>query len=173
MAVTDPREHHDDLIEWHVEEAVDAETFEEHRAMEAYRTGWVAIGIVFDDADRLLLAYDEYDEQWVAPGGTLEPGETLADGLRREVREETGVEVVADEPVAVGDVVTRNGDADGEETTEFSVVFLSATAESTDIGDDLGVDDEEITDAGWFEELPEELYDRGGTAEALERCERW
>jgi 8-oxo-dGTP diphosphatase len=173
MAVTDPREHHDDLVEWHVEESVDGETFAEYSEMEAYRSGWVATGLVFDDDDRLLLAYHDGDGQWLAPGGTLQPGETLAEGLRREVREETGVEVIMETPLGVCDVVTYNEDADGEETIGFTVVFARASAETTALGQDLGEDDEAIEDAGWFEELPGEVYNREGTEELLEVCERW
>lgn len=39
--------------------------------------------------------------EWSVPGGMLELGETLHDGIRREVREETGLEV---EPVRVLEV---------------------------------------------------------------------
>jgi ADP-ribose pyrophosphatase YjhB (NUDIX family) len=42
--------------------------------------------------------------EWSIPGGALEVGETLAEGVKREVREETGLEV---EPVATVDVVDR------------------------------------------------------------------
>lgn len=38
---------------------------------------------------------------WEFPGGRREPGEALADTVRREVREELGVEVEVGEPVAV------------------------------------------------------------------------
>lgn len=172
MPPTDPREEYDDVLEWHVEEAVGAEEFGEHREMEAFRSGWVAVGYVFDDDGRLLLAYEEDPDdggEWLAPGGTVQPGESLAEGLVREVREETEVEVSVERPHGIADVVVRNGD----ETTSFSVVSFEATAESTEVGDDLGLDDEAIVDADWFEELPGDLYNRGGTEEILEACERW
>lgn|GEM_PF-97268 len=35
------------------------------------------------------------DTDWTPPGGVIDPGELLVDGLTREVREETGLEVVA------------------------------------------------------------------------------
>ncbi len=42
---------------------------------------------------------------WSLPGGRLEAGEYLADGLRREVLEETGLEVEIGELVGIFEVV--------------------------------------------------------------------
>ncbi len=55
-------------------------------------------GVITDDHGRALLIQRRDNHQWEPPGGVLEPGETIHDGLRREVREETGLDV---EPVAL------------------------------------------------------------------------
>lgn len=52
--------------------------------------------VVVDDDGRVLVIKRRDNGAWQLPGGVLELGETIHDGLRREVREETGVEV---EPV--------------------------------------------------------------------------
>ncbi|BAX96080.1 NUDIX hydrolase [Mycobacteroides stephanolepidis] len=50
-------------------------------------------GIVFDDDDRVLVIRRDDNGHWEAPGGVLELGESFEDGVRREVLEETGLEV--------------------------------------------------------------------------------
>ncbi|HEY3061321.1 MAG TPA: NUDIX hydrolase [Chloroflexota bacterium] len=52
----------------------------------------VAGAIVIDDDGRLLLQRRDDDNLWSTPGGAVEPGESLEDTARRELREETGLE---------------------------------------------------------------------------------
>ena len=47
--------------------------------------------------------------EWSIPGGMLELGEELAEGVRRELKEETGLEVEPLEIVAAFDRITREG----------------------------------------------------------------
>ncbi len=50
-----------------------------------------ATAIVFDDSGRMLLVRDADVDEWVAPGGSIEPNEAPADAVVREVWEETGL----------------------------------------------------------------------------------
>ena len=50
-------------------------------------------GITFDDVGRVLLIRRRDNNQWQAPGGVLELGETFEEGVAREVFEESGVHV--------------------------------------------------------------------------------
>jgi 8-oxo-dGTP diphosphatase len=49
--------------------------------------------VVVDDAGRALLIQRRDNRHWEPPGGVLELGEEILDGLRREVVEETGLNV--------------------------------------------------------------------------------
>jgi 8-oxo-dGTP diphosphatase len=56
----------------------------------------VGVGGVVIEGDRAMLvrrATDPARGEWTIPGGLLEVGETLAEGVARELREETGLTV--------------------------------------------------------------------------------
>jgi ADP-ribose pyrophosphatase YjhB (NUDIX family) len=50
-------------------------------------------GVITDDHGRALLIQRRDNHHWEPPGGVLELAESIHDGLRREVREETGLDV--------------------------------------------------------------------------------
>jgi len=51
---------------------------------------WVSVAAVVVDADRVLVVRRRDNGRLEPPGGVLELGESIPDGLRRDVCEETG-----------------------------------------------------------------------------------
>lgn len=49
--------------------------------------------VITDDHGQALLIQRRDNQHWEPPGGVLELGESIEDGLLREVREETGLDV--------------------------------------------------------------------------------
>ena len=72
------------------------------------------VGAVVLDAELRVLLVRRGREpllgEWSLPGGALELGERLEDGVRREVREETGLDVEPEEIVAVFDHISHASD---------------------------------------------------------------
>lgn len=65
-----------------------------------------ARGIVLNDAREVLLVRHSYEQGWQLPGGGVEIDESPIEALRREVLEETGIEIVS-EPLLLGSYHNR------------------------------------------------------------------
>jgi ADP-ribose pyrophosphatase YjhB (NUDIX family) len=71
----------------------------------------VGVGAVIVEGDRVLLVQRGNEPGrglWAIPGGVLELGETVADAVRREIAEETGLEIETGEVAAVVDAIFRD-----------------------------------------------------------------
>src|SRR5207253_7265632 len=83
----------------------------------------VGVGAIILRQDRILMAQrgkEPLKGWWSLPGGALELGESLADAVRREVREETGLEI---RPLGVLEIFERIlRDASGE--PEYHYVLI-------------------------------------------------
>ncbi len=71
----------------------------------------VGVGAIIIENDRVLLiqrGHAPMQGEWSLPGGALEVGETLEDGVKREVLEETGLHVKPVARVEVFDRIARD-----------------------------------------------------------------
>jgi 8-oxo-dGTP diphosphatase len=84
---------------------------------------FLGVGALIFEGGKLLLAergHEPLKGFWSLPGGILETGETLEQGIRREVLEETGLEV---EPLSIFEVFERIM-PDGYGKTEYHYVLI-------------------------------------------------
>ena len=76
----------------------------------------VGVGAVVVDRGRVLLVQrgrEPSKGKWSLPGGALELGESLVEGIVREVKEETGLEVEALELIELVDRIVRQPAPEG------------------------------------------------------------
>jgi 8-oxo-dGTP diphosphatase len=105
-----------------------------------------AAAVVRDEAGRILVGRHEVGDRWVIPGGIIDPGETPAQAMVREVREETGLEVVPTRLLGVWGgtpehhVVYPNG-----HVVDFTMVAFEAAV----VGGALDSSADELRDLGW------------------------
>jgi 8-oxo-dGTP diphosphatase len=85
----------------------------------------VGVGAVIIDDERRVLVVRRGQEplqgQWSLPGGALELGESLTDGVRREVEEETGLTV---EPLEILEVFDHIAHMEDSKRVRFHYVLI-------------------------------------------------
>jgi phosphatase NudJ len=76
-------------------------SLEEHFSREPIPT-WFFVLVVVHDGDKFLLVQENLDDNpWYLPAGRVEPGEGLVEAVEREVMEEGGVPVVAENVIRI------------------------------------------------------------------------
>jgi ADP-ribose pyrophosphatase YjhB (NUDIX family) len=109
-----------------------------------YASSKPTVGALVVDDGRVLLtrrAFEPFKGYWDLPGGFLEEGEEPLEGLRRELREETGLDVEPDR--FLGMWLDRYG---GDSTAESTLNLYWAA--SIVGGEPAPADD--VSELGWF-----------------------
>jgi len=110
----------------------------------------VAVGAVIeDDRGRILLVKHKgerggyWQGKWICPGGELEFGEDIKEGIKREIKEETNLEVELVTPLVPFDRIVK---IDGR--TGLHVIYIDYVASL--VGGELKVDSD-VGEALWVE----------------------
>ena len=93
----------------------------------------IGVGAVIEDnTGKVLLVKHKperggfWQDRWICPGGRLEFGETIQEGIKREVKEETRLEIDLVAPLPAFDRVVRKG-----ETVTLHVIYIDYLAKVT------------------------------------------
>lgn len=107
-------------------------------------------GIVVNLDGKILLVRNSYRGIWEYPGGQVEVGENLIEGLQREIREESGIEVEVGELFCVASNTCKYPGHYGVKEIPTKVMFDFICRP---VGGEEHTSDE-TSDVGWF--TPEE-----------------
>lgn len=127
---------------------------------------WAAGGLVHDSRGSVVLVRTEResaDHTWFTPGGLLERGERTDDGLRREVREEVGIDV--SEPVLTRIIHETVTDGSRSRHGYFAQFIARAGSGALRPG-------HEVVEARWFDALPDGMAFREDYLGDFERIRR-
>lgn len=102
-------------------------------------TRLIVVPIIKDELGSVLLCRMAADRgvfpgQWALPGGGVEPGERIEEALRREVREELGVQVTDAKALFFKDLLHEKTFEGGEKRLIYMVFLLhECRVSSTDL----------------------------------------
>ena len=123
----------------------------------------VAVGAVIEDKEgKILLVKHKpqrggfWQQRWICPGGELELGETIGEGIKREVKEETGLEIELVKPLPAFERIVKSA-----EGPSLHVVYIDYIARL--IGGELKVDSD-VGEALWvkkdeFDRIWEDVHE--------------
>ena len=113
--------------------------------------------LVRNERGQILLGRRSDNGKWALICGINEPGEQPADTVRREVKEETGVDVVVTDLVAVTSDTRVITYANGDNTQYMDHSFLCELEPGGNAEPFVG--DEESLEVGWFDwnDLPQPI----------------
>ena len=112
--------------------------YNDPHAPKANRIVPAAWAVVVNEEEKFLLQQRKDNSLWALPGGAMEIGESIAETARREVKEETGLDVIPEYIVGIySDPKHIIALADGEVRQQFSICFACRI-----IGGEIAVSDE-------------------------------
>lgn len=111
-----------------------------------FPTHIVAAGGIVEDGNGNILLVKTRDGGWVYPGGQIEVGENLVDGLRREIKEESGIDVTVIHLIGVFSNTGIHKWYDGVTDVPTKIMFDFVCKPVG--GQQLAIS-EEITDSRW------------------------
>lgn len=116
---------------------------------------------IFSADNKLLLGKaGVYVDSWSVPGGGIEEGETKPDAIKREVSEETGIDISGGEVEQLEDVMTGESEKTLRDTGEHVLVkmtFYNFTVKLPLPADKIALrTDDDFKEARWIpvSELP-------------------
>jgi nucleoside triphosphatase len=135
----------------------------------------IVVALVWNEAGELLFCRMDpnrgvFPGEWGFPGGGIMPGERMEDALRREVREELGIEITNIKPAFFKDATYPKLLPNGETQLTY-MIFLVFHCQA--VGGDIRLN-EEFTEYRWLrEEEAHRLRLNKETIDTLERIGPW
>lgn len=104
---------------------------------------------------KLLLVKKSADDpfhpnEWEVPGGRMEFGEKLDEHIKREVKEEVGLDIIPGEPFAMWTWILEKKDDNGA-INKSQIVAVGSRCEAINLNIDEGgrVEDDFLADTAW------------------------